>query len=200
MNAQKTIAETFIEQRYVYLKDIVSKKECERVTKKIIRSHKQGKSIIDSQCRLSHSFYGEEAAEELLMDLCSKLSSITNIQLFPAFSYTRIYKTGEELLNHRDRPSCEISLTLTLGHDPDSEIWPIYFSYQRDKTNPIKCDIRVGDAVLYRGTEVWHWRNRYEGKWQAQVFLHYVDANGLYHDLAYDNSKKRKNFAKFWNL
>jgi PKHD-type hydroxylase len=36
-----------------------------------------------------------------------------------------------------------------------------------------------------------HWREKYtEGKWQAQVFLHYVDANGKYADWKYDKRNK----------
>jgi predicted 2-oxoglutarate/Fe(II)-dependent dioxygenase YbiX len=38
--------------------------------------------------------------------------------------------------------------------------------------------MNVGDAVLYQGMKKLHWREKFEGKWQAQVFLHYVDANG----------------------
>jgi hypothetical protein len=50
-----------------------------------------------------------------------------------------------------------------------------------------KVDMQVGDAVLYRGMEVEHWREKYtEGQWQAQVFLHYVDADGPHADQKYD--------------
>jgi hypothetical protein len=53
-----------------------------------------------------------------------------------------------------------------------------------------KVDMQIGDAVLYKGMEVEHWREKYtEGQWQAQVFLHYVDANGLYADQKYDGRK-----------
>jgi hypothetical protein len=47
--------------------------------------------------------------------------------------------------------------------------------------------MKVGDAVLYRGCDKWHWREPYkEGKWQAQVFLHYVDQNGPHAEWKYD--------------
>jgi hypothetical protein len=35
-----------------------------------------------------------------------------------------------------------------------------------------------GDAVIYLGCELDHWREEFKGDWQAQCFLHYVDANG----------------------
>jgi hypothetical protein len=35
--------------------------------------------------------------------------------------------------------------------------------------------------------DVEHWREKYtEGQWQAQVFLHYVDADGPHADQKYD--------------
>ena len=34
--------------------------------------------------------------------------------------------------------------------------------------------------LLYRGCDIPHWRPVYKGEWQAQVFVHYVDADGPY--------------------
>ena len=72
----------------------------------------------------------------------------------------------------------KISATITLGFAGD--IWSIYMAGN-------KIDMQVGDAVIYKGMEVEHWREQYvEGEWQAQVFLHYVDAEGPYTDQKYD--------------
>ena len=79
---------------------------------------------------------------------------------------------------------------MTLGHDKKSEIWPIFFSNEREDNDPIKQIIEIGDGVIYRGMDLWHWREKYKGNWQAQIFLHYVDANGVNADLAYDGRKK----------
>jgi hypothetical protein len=43
-----------------------------------------------------------------------------------------------------------------------------------------------GDAVLYRGMEKHHWRKKFKGEWQAQVFLHYVDADGPHKEWKFD--------------
>jgi hypothetical protein len=60
-----------------------------------------------------------------------------------------------------------------------------------DKTDASAIYMDVGDAVLYRGMEKYHWREKYaEGKWQAQVFLHYVDADGPYKEWIYDKRGK----------
>ena len=41
-----------------------------------------------------------------------------------------------------------------------------------------EIELDVGDAVIYKGCELAHWRNDFEGDWHAQVFLHYVNADG----------------------
>jgi PKHD-type hydroxylase len=57
-------------------------------------------------------------------------------------------------------------------------------------TNVTSIQMNPGDAVVYKGIEKIHWRNKYnEGRWQAQVFLHYVDANGPYSSEKYDGRK-----------
>ena len=38
--------------------------------------------------------------------------------------------------------------------------------------------LEEGDAVIYLGQEVDHWREEFEGDWYAQCFLHYVDKDG----------------------
>jgi len=38
--------------------------------------------------------------------------------------------------------------------------------------------LKPGQAVVYLGCELEHWRKEFEGDWHAQTFLHYVDANG----------------------
>ena len=57
--------------------------------------------------------------------------------------------------------------------------------------------LEEGDAVLYKGCEVDHWREPYtEGTKLAQVFLHYVDANGPYTEWKNDK-KPNKYFAQY---
>lgn len=108
----------------------------------------------------------------------------SGLKLYPTYTYARLYAPGEILKNHRDRPACEISATITLGFEGD--VWSIYMGDNEDKSNSTKIDMEVGDAVMYRGCEKWHWRDEFKGKWQAQVFLHYVDQNGPHAEWKYD--------------
>ena len=66
--------------------------------------------------------------DTILGEAAQKLSEVAGYSLLPTYTYTRLYGKGDELVIHRDRPSCELSGTLALGIPDGEEINPIYFS------------------------------------------------------------------------
>ena len=149
----------------------------------------QKQTTQDSQCPKSEAVHGAEVFDSLLVQLLPHFETACGKKLIPTYSYARLYAQGDELKNHTDRESCEISATITLGFEGD--VWPIYMGDDIEKSNATEIKMNVGDAVLYRGIDKHHWREVYtEGKWQAQVFLHYVDANGPHKEWAYDKREK----------
>ena len=129
----------------------------------------------DPQVPETYSHYSDIAMETLLEKLVEPMSKETGLNLIPTYSYARIYKKGDVLKRHKDRYSCEVSMTMNLGGDP----WPIYLepSGETDKEG-VKIDLEPGDALIYRGCEVEHWREVFKGENCGQVFLHYNDASG----------------------
>ena len=130
----------------------------------------------------TYSCYSDIAMETLLLKCQPVMEKKTELKLYPAYTYARIYKKGDELKRHKDRFSCEISTTMNLGGDP----WPIYLEpdstkggtkpgvgYVSDNTKGIKVDLKPGDMLVYSGCELEHWRNKFRGKECVQVFLHY---------------------------
>ena len=177
----------FQQKGYVHLKNFLDKDNCKELTKELNRLVKEQKTIKDTQCPKSQAVHGALVFDNLLEQLLPHFEAASGLKLYPTYSYARLYnEQGEVLENHRDRPACEISATLTVGFEGD--VWPIYMGDDEDKTiNVSKIDMKVGDAVMYRGCDKWHWREPYvEGKWQAQVFLHYVDQNGPHAEWKYD--------------
>ena len=54
--------------------------------------------------------------------------------------------------------------------------------------NEIEIILNPSDMLIYRGCEIEHWRNKFEGNICAQVFLHYNDINGPFKlNNKYDN-------------
>tara|TARA_R110000737_G_scaffold12301_2_gene28217 strand:- start:1231 stop:1842 length:612 start_codon:yes stop_codon:yes gene_type:complete len=120
----------------------------------------------DPQAPNTYSHYADTAMETLLLFCQSIIEEKTNLKLLPTYSYARLYKKGDELLKHKDRYSCEISATMNLGGNP----WPIFLDcYGKE----IKITLKPGDMLLYKGGELEHWREPFEGNDCAQVFLHY---------------------------
>ena len=114
-------------------------------------------------------FYGDYLMEALLLSKQKVMEKETNKKLLPTYSYWRMYTRFANLLPHKDRPACEISVTVHIGSDGSD--WPIFIEGVENKTVP-------GDAVIYLGCELEHHRKEFQGDWHAQAFLHYVDADG----------------------
>ena len=168
----------FDKNGYVHLKGFLDEDNCKELTQELNKYIERGKTTKDPQCPLSEAVHGTPTFDKLLQDLLPHFEKASGKKLYPTYSYARLYKPGEKLKKHTDRPACEISATVTLGFEGNP--WSIYMAGN-------KVDMQVGDAVLYRGMEVEHWREKYtEGQWQAQVFLHYVDVDGPHADQKYD--------------
>lgn len=174
----------FADHGYVHLKGFLDEDNCRELTQELNKYVERGETENDPQCPKSEAIHGTPTFDKLLEDLLPHFEKACGKRLYPTYSYARLYKPGEELKNHRDRPACEISATLTLGWS--GKQWAIYMGDHEDKSNASEIWMNVGDAVLYRGMEKYHWREKFEGEWQAQVFLHYVDADGPHADQKYD--------------
>ena len=125
----------------------------------------------DAQVPNSYAKYGDRLMESLLIQTIPLMEKETGLKLIPTYSYCRLYKKGNVLKRHKDRPSCEISTTLNLGGDE----WSIYLS---SSSKEIKIDLKKGDMLIYKGCELEHWREVFEGNVCGQVFLHYNQADG----------------------
>jgi len=174
-------------QGYVHLSNFLDKSVCSELTTELKKIVAEGKTIKDPQCPLSEAVHGVAIFDSLLEQLIPNFELTSGKRLIPTYAYARLYAPGEELEIHTDRPACEISATITLGFEGNP--WPIYMG-DEGGVNASEIMMDVGDAVLYRGCEKYHWRNKFEGKWQAQVFLHYVDANGPNTEWRYDKRPK----------
>ena len=117
----------------------------------------------DRQVVDAYAAYGDLNGETLLLKFKPLLEKHTHLKLIENNSYMRIYGKGSELKFHIDRKRCEISSSLNLGGDKE---WPLIIGNKQIHLNP-------GDMVIYKGYEIPHGRNPYEGKNYYQMFFHY---------------------------
>lgn len=125
----------------------------------------------DTQSPGAFSIYGDVAMETLLKTVKFKIEKITNLKLIETYAYARVYKKGNDLKKHTDRFSCEISSTMNLGGNE----WPIFITDKNKKTN--KVILKPGDNLIYKGSDLPHWRKPFTKEVCGQVFLHYNDVN-----------------------
>ena len=144
----------------------------------------------DRQVPNSYAKYGDRLMETLLIKTIDIMQKKTGLKLVPTYSYTRLYRTGNILRRHKDRPSCEISTTLCLGGDH----WPIYLDptggdyvideykniHKPGAPKGIEVNLKPGDMLIYSGCELEHWREPFQGQLCGQVFLHYNHADGQF--------------------
>lgn len=120
--------------------------------------------------------------ENLLIEMIPKVSEIAGVELLPSFARSRVYHRGSALFHHKDRSACEFGVTCHLRGDTD---WPLFFQRDQDE-EPKSITLSQGQAILYLGSRITHWRDLFEGDNYTQVFLFYVDKNGPHADEAYD--------------
>jgi hypothetical protein len=149
------------------------------------------------------SAYGDPAFDGLLEYLRPRIEEHSGLRLSPTYSYFRLYKHGDMLKRHRDRPACEVSVSLNIGQAP-SDVWPLYIEAN---VEPYRALLSPGDALLYRGADLFHWREPFQGNQLVQVFLHYVERDGPYADQKFDRritlmrpqgSPRRGRFSGHW--
>ena len=143
----------------------------------------------DAQVPKSYSYYNLSICNILLGRLLSQVSKASGKKLKPSYAYCRVYLKGAILEPHKDRPSCEYSVTLNLSQ---THPWPIFMGKKSITLNP-------GDGVLYKGCEIEHYREEFKGDEHVQVFLHYIASDGPHKEHCYDqiNGKKEEPVYRF---
>lgn len=184
------LKQQFDQNSYVVLQNVFSKQQCLNLSNYMFDLYAQNKLTKDDQCPMSDSFHSDnysDGAVDIVIDPLAKIiENILHVPLLHTYTYARIYRPGETLKRHRDRPACEISATLTLNYDSE-DIWPIFF-----KETPVT--LNIGDLAIYKGCDIEHWRPAFTGNWHVQMFIHYISASGPYKDLVkkYYSIKKSK--------
>lgn len=127
--------------------------------------------------------YADPLMEVILADSREAVEAVVGVELLPTYSYSRVYVEGDDLERHIDRPSCEYSVTVNVACV--GEPWPIWM--QNGDAEPTKVALNPGDAVIYKGCDVYHWRNKMvQASVNAQFMLHYVNKNGSFADYQWD--------------
>ena len=180
----------FQQAGYCIIKSAVSKELRDFVTQYALfdegqRFNDREIGVYEPEVPIAHSVYADPAMETMMLHLRRIVQENTGFELYPTYSYYRVYRPGNILKPHIDRPSCEISVTLCFNYSYDSNTyqWPLFI-----EGNPVVLE--PGDMAIYRGCDLEHWRSEFknndEDAWHVQGFFHYVNVNGPYKEYKFD--------------
>jgi len=176
------LTETFNRQKYVVARGCLEDPHLSLLYRYARKRAALGTMKLDDTSAGALSAPGEVFMDGLLEDLLPLAEETSGLELFPTFSYFRVYQRNDTLERHKDREACEISLSLCLGYEADRP-WPMFIE---GPAGVSAIELEPGDGLFYRGIECPHWREAFDGEHLAQVFLNYVDQNGPNAEWKYD--------------
>tara|TARA_R110000851_G_scaffold6009_3_gene24457 strand:+ start:1229 stop:1723 length:495 start_codon:yes stop_codon:yes gene_type:complete len=152
--------------QYKKIKNFLVKEEIDLLKNYMIQKHRNNQNDFDflKSKRGESCFYKDPIIDSLVTCKHKKIEQETSLKLFPTHSFCKIYNFGSVLEDHNDKEFCEINLTVHLGSDGTS--WPIYIGKNF-------IELEEGDACMYLGSETPYKKEKFEGDWYAQIFLHY---------------------------
>jgi hypothetical protein len=134
----------------------------------------------DEQSSRRYVAHNESVASFFHHQLANAVSAIVGETVKPSYVYLASYLSGAELKKHVDRAQCEFSVTLCLDFSPEPELatsWPILLD---TPGGTVTVHQALGDGLVYRGTQVPHYRKRLaEGYTSTSIFFHYVPVGFL---------------------
>ena len=168
----------FKRQAYVKIEDIISSKQqltLQRHMRELVSHHYFG-PLNDGQVERRMGIHNESVTAALHLRLTKLVGLITGEDLKPSYAYLGCYLDGAELKPHTDRPQCQFNLSIVFDMSDEQgqmpEPWPIFLK-KNNKTTAV--NLAIGSGLLYRGTELEHWREPLpKGQRAIVCFYHFV--------------------------
>jgi hypothetical protein len=122
-----------------------------------------------------YALHNEPVAQFVHHQLSDLVRCVTGEPVMPSYCFLSVYKTGSVLAKHSDRPQCAWNLSLLIDTDPEKEpgdSWPIFLE-AGGQTRAVRLE--MGDGLLYRGTDIPHWREALgDGETNTLILCHFV--------------------------
>ncbi len=124
-----------------------------------------------------YSAHREPLAEWLHFQVAEVLEPLFQGRFKKSYSYVAGYVGGAELPKHTDRAQCEITVSICVDASPGAQRWPLYLE-SGEQQNVIELRLASGNAVLFQGRKLPHWRNALPmGEQFLSLLFHFVPAD-----------------------
>lgn len=135
----------------------------------------------DDQVAERYRLHSEPVATFFHPQLAGLVSRIAGEPVTPSYLYFASYPSGSALPRHVDRVQCEFSISLLIDYSPEPDGrsgWPLFLAHPDLPGGVVAADLGIGDALLYRGRELAHYRDQLpDGHQSSSLFFHYVREN-----------------------
>src|SRR6266496_746724 len=181
-------AKRFRERRYLFVKGILPQTLLDYLKVYYAILMANNRFGTDHQCPSSLSLGGDPGLDAVLEWIRPEIGRLVGFELAPTYSYTRRYAKGELLKRHKDRESCEVSVTVSIKVPKRAAPSVVYL--RPPNARATKVAMREGDGCIYAGAEIEHWRDRFRVDGYIQLFFHFISKSGRYYpDYLFDGRK-----------
>ena len=147
--------------------------ELRRYYRRLIR---RGRVVLgDYQSARRYVAHNEPIERFFHLQLTNMVAQLVGEPVKPSYVYLASYLSGARLPRHTDREQCEFGISLCLDYAPEPASvtpWPLYLETGRGR---VTVEQALGDALLYRGCELPHYRDPLpDGQISTSIFFHYV--------------------------
>ena len=158
---------------YAILRDLLPPPVADAVRRYYDDAIDQGFLIAAEPYLFGH--HNEPLAVWLHHHLTSLVARVVAAPVKPSYAFVAVYGEGGELQRHTDRAQCEYTLSIAAGARTPSggqTVWPLYLDTAGGR---VEARLAVGDAVLFKGREIPHFREPLVGAvTSTSLLVHYV--------------------------
>lgn len=160
-----------------YFKQIITPEKCNEINQIMTQMYNDKKLNYEGNDPHYKNSFGVGAIPEvdvLLKEFTPQVIKAIKMRFIrEGNTYSRIYFNGSELNPHVDRPGLDLTMSLCTFSNL-AEPWPIYVELTPGKAKAV--DIKPGDAALFLGTRMKHWREPLvcpNDQFMIQSFFHW---------------------------
>lgn len=112
-----------------------------------------------------NAFFAETAAH---------VREISGVAVAPTYSFLSIYPAGADLHRHVDRAGCDLTLAMFIAHHFRTETEVCFLNFVCNG-RAVSVKAKPGDAVLFAGRELTHWRSADERLGEMTTLLFHFE-------------------------
>jgi hypothetical protein len=177
--SRRGAAETFQRDRCASLAGMVHPRMVDALRRHFRALVAEGYAAFDDTLgRNRYCMHNEPVARVLHHALTALVAEVAGQRLKPSYAYLGAYTEGAELVRHKDRDQCPISISLLIDYEPEAtSCWPLRVEIPRGdgSIELVEALQSPGDGLFFDGTQLTHHRPVLPaGHRSMSLFFHYV--------------------------